>query len=205
MENANLMLETQENTFSMTELPDPTNLPGHSPREQLCLILKKIKNWEELSESQQDVALTFFMICVGHLYMDYFQHHLDEAKECAKEHEETLKGLMEPLDKWYILPCLDQLDRMSEDSDLVWAEACELCTNLEAFKDMFSETSGFFSAQQMEYIRDYMNGYKVNSMFLSDEEIPKNAPESHWWWFYKEEYTRERWAARDNFLQDEEE
>lgn len=184
------------NSFTMGLIPDPFNLPGSSPHEKLHLLLTLIKDWEKLSEKNQVIAIKFFMKCIGHLYLDYFQYHLDEAKEYGREHQEILRTILDPIEEFYIIPMDMRLHEMASDADLVWAEAASVRTNMEAFQDMFGEYSGPWTEGLIEDYYDLMDRLK-DSMSFEAGQRPKNAPESHWWWFYESKFTKEEW---DEFL-----
>lgn len=66
-------------------------------------------------------------------------------------------------------------------------------TNIEAFQAMFGEITGQFGEWIMEDFRDTMKACKSAAIVLKDEEIPKNIPKSHWWWFYESRCSEAEW------------
>lgn len=108
----------------MLELPKLDNLPEKSPREKLTILLKFVKNWSKFEGTGPRAAIEFFMMWVGHLYLEYFQYHLDEAKACGLDHLKTLTSILEPIEQKYILRNWRRFRSRSSDIDLVWAEMC---------------------------------------------------------------------------------
>jgi hypothetical protein len=183
-----LFMQNQINNMR-TLMPSIEQIPGlEGPnsdakkyKDSLIELITSIKEWEKWTEKEQRVPVIDFMDALGRLFLDYFQHHLDEANACAVQYQSLLNYSVDPITS-YIINLWHRL-RSADDYDDPWEEACWGRTNIEAFNTMFKQVLDF--PLNPQGIDDYMNDTKGKN-FLPWKDIPKNAPASHWWWF--EEY-----------------
>lgn len=138
-----------------------------------------MKSWQDLPDFDKKLATKKFMNHLGDLYLDFFQVHHDEAKACAEGYQDVLKNELSTLNVFYCLNLVAKLNK-SDEYDSPWALACRGRTNIEAFNEMF----GDFTHEKLptKVLDEYMEARK-GLVGLSKDEIPKNAPSSHWWWF----------------------
>jgi hypothetical protein len=130
-----------------------------------------------------------FMNAIGNLYMDYFQHHIDEAKACLAEvqacggsrYQENYGKDLEHINLYYIWEIVRRLENTDWAWDDPWELACRLRTNVEAFDMMFSEVSK--QKLRTDEIVEFVGARRGGPCICLPSEIPKNAPASHWWWF----------------------
>jgi len=149
-------------------------------QQSLMELIQSIKGWEKLNEIEQEVQVFNFMDTLGHLFLDYFQFHLDESNACAVQYQSLLNYSVDPITS-YIINLWGRLEGAGEYED-PWDEACWGRTNIEAFNTMFKQVLD--PPLNPQCIDRYMNDRK-GTAFLPWRDIPKNAPVSHWWWFEK--------------------
>jgi hypothetical protein len=146
---------------------------------QLTDQLESIKRWHRLSTYNKIYAINDFMNAIGQLYMDYFQYHLDEAQACASFYHVIFKQEFMNIMRDYVYRFFFKL-KSADEWDDPWVVACRVRTNIEAFNSMFGGISpeNIPTEEFEQYLDERRDGYH-----LSQDEIPKNAPRSHWWWF----------------------
>jgi hypothetical protein len=175
---------------NMPPLEQVPKLQGPNPdaqkyQEDLIELIKSIQGWEKMTEKEQRVPVKKFMSALGHLFLDYFQFHLDEANACALQYRSLLNYSVDPITS-YIINLWHSLSGAGEYDD-PWETACWGRTNIEAFNTMFKQALDL--PLDPEGIDVYMKDRK-GTVSLPWELIPKNAPHSHWWWF--EDFGRSR-------------
>ncbi|MCE5317513.1 MAG: hypothetical protein LLG04_09180 [Parachlamydia sp.] len=120
-----------------------------------------------------------FMHAIGDLYMDYFQKHLSEASKCAQSHKEILQKENDAIFELYIIELMFKLENVDEQFDDPWDKACRGRTNIEAFNAMFGEIVDKLPTDELVEFMDR----RKDLAWLPPNEIPPNAPKSHWWWY----------------------
>jgi len=156
-----------------------SNLPDLSPNERLRMALFSIKTWEGLSESDVLGPIDFFMDTLGHLYLDYFQYHIEEAQSIGKDFNNEIKQCLPLINQYYILQNYRRF-RSCEAWDGLWHEVCWSATVIEVFHEMF----GFLGFK----LNDWMLWEYVNDHPNADIEKDKtflNMPFKHSWWYKK--------------------
>lgn len=184
LQKKNQIHQTREKMQSAGNL-QPSSSPVSSNRENdykalLTEQIESINQWNDLSENKRKVAVKNFMNAIGHLYLDYYQFHLDESKACALKHQSLIENSIDDILTYTIN--LGHALRTADDMDDPWEAACWGRTNIEAVISMFGEPMKFVDSGGIE---EYMQDRKGNAQ-LKNSLIPKNVPSSHWWWF--EEY-----------------
>lgn len=145
---------------------------------QLMQMFESTEGWEKLDEFDKQDAIKDFMDSLGTLFLDYYQYHLDEAEKIGKIHQDKLINQRKNIAICYVYDLLDSLNSTGEFHN-PWETACRGRTNIAAFNTMFANLVDPLPTQGLdEYMEDRRGVVKV-----SKERIPKNAPQSHWWWF----------------------
>lgn len=115
---------------------------------------------------------------MGHLFLDYFQHHLEEAKIIGARFASDLAWAVRAINLFYVYKLWSRLVQSDDWADL-WETACWGRTNIEAFNAMFNDFAPELDAGG---IVEYMEERK-GSERLARNLIPKNVPQTQWWWF----------------------
>lgn len=161
------------------ENPIPIDDKDEEYKALLLQQIKTINQWNDLPEDKQERMVENFMDAIGHLYLDYYQFHIVESRACALEHQTTLENAIGP-----IITYISNLESRLWTADAMddpWEIACWGRTNIEALVAMFGRPMEVLDYGRLEI---YMKN-RVGSADLEDEQIPKNVPSSHWWWFEK--------------------
>lgn len=160
--------------------PSPGTPPGEKNfQAQLLEQIQSINRWNDLPEIKRKVAVEDFMEAIGRLYLDYYQFHLDEARNCSIKKKSTIESSF-----GFIITYISNLEHTLRTADAMedpWETACRGRTNIEAFISMFDAPTDVIDSDGIE---SYMQDRKGNAQ-LRNSLIPKNVPSSHWWWFAK--------------------
>lgn len=149
-----------------------------SYKDQLINQIESVKKWDQLSGLIREEAIEEFMRNIGLLYIEYFQTHLEEANRCALPHKDHLEKAVRPIEMFYIRNVMSYLNNFDAYDD-PWEKACWARTNVEAFNSIFGGITRNLDADEMI---EFMEGSR--GLYSLDKElIPKNAPQTHWWWF----------------------
>lgn len=170
-----------ENDVPDLQAPPELSLPDISPRQKLITLLEFMKMSFSLDEEGRDTAVNIFMKWLCRLYLDYFQYHLDEAKEIGERYEDVLLSLIDPIYEVHVEEFIDMVYWAREYADDLWESGCLVKTKLEAFYEMFSSITGRITGEGVEELDEYLEVKSYQSLDL--DKIPKNIPKHHWWWF----------------------
>ena len=179
------------------QAPEELSLPDVSPRQKLITLLEFIKMSFNLNQTGKNTAVNIFMKWLCQLYLDYFQYHLDEAKEIGKKYENVLVALIDPI---YYVRIVRFHHRMScaeavGYGDDLWDEACLVKTQLEAFHEMFGCISGTVIGYRVEELDRYLSTKSYQG--ADPDKIPENVPKHHWWWFM---FNGKRWDEDEGVI-----
>lgn len=143
-------------------------------KEQLVNLFEQNQFWIEGAD--KPMLIECFMDGIGKLFLEYFQSHLDEAKEWSRPYHEVLRKSVDRFDIYYVMEQMRNIEGHSwKDPD--WDLACQVRTNIEAFNTMLGSTVGKIDDEELV---DYMDQYIDGFFFCS--EPPNNVPLTHWWW-----------------------
>ena len=148
-------------------------------RKALTERLESIKKWKETPDTEQMSNIIPFINAIGRLFLEYYQDHLDEAKECAKSYQALLQDNYALIDRYYVQKVAYRIESTDFAWDDPWSKACLYWTNIEAFNAMFE---GITNPLRTDELEEYMENWRGNACIDADK-IPKRLPESHWWWF----------------------
>ena len=115
----------------------PSNLDKEKYEKALILQLDSIKRWHDLPEIDQLKYSTTFMDKIGQLFLEYYQHHLEEAKGCGQIYKDSLEAAALIIADSYILDAANEIISADTAWDDPWELACQTRTNIEAFNGMF--------------------------------------------------------------------
>lgn len=152
-----------------------TTFSNNSHFYSLSEEIQKIKDLPQMGIEEKKNVIWPFMNKIGDLFLEYFQHHIEEAKHCGEQHKEILLISSEKIENLYISHLDMRLDMIEEGE---WIRFCQWRTNVEAFNQMFSGITQL----ETEDIDEKMKK-AGNSEGISKNLVPHNIPESHWWWF----------------------
>ena len=161
-------------------------MPIISYKEQLIEQLRSVKEWDQLDGwyHKEDV-IDSFRDTLCSLFLDYFQAHIEEAKECGFAYDDSFwKDALKSLNSFISSEIRKEVRLKSswEDLEDVCLRACWIRTRIEAFNAMFGDRAGnLYTEDIVEWMQDYKDC--VSSFrYIYRESIPKNAPQTHWWW-----------------------
>lgn len=160
--------------------PSPTD-QGEREKYEALLIkqIESIRGWKDLPEDKQEWAVDEFMDAIGHLFLDYYQFHLDESRAYALKNQSILKSAYGPIITYIVN--LKHTIYTTDAMEDPWETACLGRTNIEAFISMFDAPTEILDSDE---IQSYMQHRKGNAE-LQKSLIPKNIPLHHWWWYEK--------------------
>ena len=144
---------------------------------KLIFLIKSAMKWGQTLGFNPETTTTDFMDDLGKLYLDYFQFHIDEVMSCVADYKDQLSFLIPMINKYYIGSKwrLITLHHRYCDS---WHIACNVQTNVEAFKEVFREISQTIDDSALIDHLNFMRG----RFFSVPDKVPENIPKGHWWW-----------------------
>jgi hypothetical protein len=143
---------------------------------QLNEKIQALANIHELPYPQQRIQFARFMQSVGKLFLKYFSKDLEAAQKCAEGNKKTLENV-HLLAQEYAIDLEGFLHNAFEDGG-EWETVCARRTFIEAYNAMFGNVIKSLDTADVE---ESMQCRKEEASY--SEGIPKNVPESHWWWF----------------------
>lgn len=163
----------------MKNIEFATKFPDITFQDKLRESLRLIRTWEGQSNYDVRCAATRFMNSLARLYLDYFQHHIEEAQNIGTEFAEDITWSMPLISELYITKNYF-LFSSSDAWDGSWHNVCWVATTIEVFHLMFSHFAGRLDD---EIFWEYMDDYRDNRFMIKNEQIPPKMPFSHSWWF----------------------
>ena len=149
--------------------------------DQLKRLLDSTEEWgEQIKGIDLEHAQNDFMETLSALYMEYFQHHEDEAKVLSLDYASSLSSIFRYMDQRYVPRMWYKLQNTDPEISS-WIVACKIKTAIEAYNSLFGHSTGNLHAAE---IQNFLEQRK-EAADISWHEIPPNAPKSHWWWFAK--------------------
>lgn len=163
----------------MKSIEFDAKFPDISFQDKLRESLRLIKTWEGQSDWDVFCAADLFMDSIARLYLDYFQHHLEEAQSIGAEFAEDIKWAMPWINELYITKNHTRF-RTSDAWDGLWHEVCWVASTIEVFHLMFAHFAGRLDDT---FFWEYIDRYRDERFMIEEEEIPPKMPFSHSWWF----------------------
>lgn len=145
--------------------------------KKLAADINKLIEIPHLSDSEANDLIRVFMSSIGNSFLSYYQWHLSEAQNLAKENKEIIRQAR-PFLRLYGRKLENFLTGTFEDFD-EWDDVCFRRTYIEAFNAMFGEIISI----DVEDIEECMQQRKEDVSLSSSALIPPNTPKSHWWWW----------------------
>lgn len=164
--------------------PTKSNTLSTVFQEKLKKLLISIQGWKDLPEFTREYRVEGFMDTLGQLYLDYFQSHLEEANAIGVEFVQDLGSTAFFIQEHYVSykdSIFRRIEWAQEDLDGWWLQICLVATNTQAFNEMFETLKIHLNKERIAEYLDYYNG---ESAHVTESDIPKNMPQTHWWWFY---------------------
>jgi hypothetical protein len=143
---------------------------------QLNVKIQALNNIHELPYPQQRIEFGGFMQSIGKLFLNYFHQDLQAAHQCAEGNKKTLESVG-ALARRYVSDT-ESMTHKGFEYGGEWEAICIERTYIEAFNAMFGKLVEPLDTADLE---ESMQDVKDEASY--PEGVPKNVPESHWWWF----------------------
>ena len=120
------------------------------------------------------------MVAIGRLYLEHYQYHLTDAQNIGKECKKEINELVPFIERGHC----SFVERRLEDGDSYegagnsWPGLCRGRSEIEAFNQMFANI-----LDEKLYVEDMDDLFKQVKSYFYSPELPKNIPETHWWWY----------------------
>lgn len=172
------MLNTNIIGKNMATSSKDINIDPGSYACQLTEQLKRLDQIDQLPDGKRRDLIRDFMGSIGKLYLDHFQEHLPEAQKHGRLYQEKISKAVPFIQKEYVWDLEHFLQGIFEGYG-EWERACQQRTIIEAFNAMFNGIVNPFDTEEIETCmqnRKYSEG-------IDQSKVPKNIPQSHWWWY----------------------